>query len=196
MREDFFWFTIYIVDSKKFLVVGVVGVAIIVVVALAVVFLKRGAPVAGPAKPAVDQNRQLPGIISTREAAPAEIAVPDAKATGTPANVAIPKTTAPANAANSATFRSFDVSVQGGKFAPDTVIVNQWDTVRISLTAVDAAYDFTQADFGFKLPLPKGEAKMLEFSASGQGDFLFYCTLCGGPDKGPKGHLIVTTPKN
>ncbi len=183
-------------ESKKALVLGVVGVVVVVGIALAAITVRRSSTVApGGGTGKAPAGAELPGGVSTRAAVPVNVVVPDAKATGTPANVAIPQTTAPANSANSATFRKYGVKLEGGKFAPDTIIVNQWDTVHIDLTAVDGDFDFTQADFGFKLALPKGVAKVLEFSATGQGNFLFYCTVCGGPEKGPQGHLIVTTPK-
>ncbi len=182
-------------QDKKALLLGVAGVVVVVIIALVAITVRRStvAPQGGKGK--APAGEQLPGGVSTRAAVPVNVVVPDAKATGTPANVAIPSTTAPANSANSATFRKFGIKLQGGKFVPDTVIVNQWDTVHMDLTAVDGDFDFTQSDFGFKLPLPKGVAKVLEFSATGQGNFLFYCTVCGGPEKGPQGHLIVTVPK-
>ncbi|MBI2888913.1 MAG: cupredoxin domain-containing protein [Candidatus Liptonbacteria bacterium] len=189
-------------SNKKPLIAAVVGVIVIIIVVVIAVSLKpsgqpsvgggtgAGTVPVGGAGPA-----QLPLGASTRTSAPQDAVAPTENATSLPANIAVPKTTAPANAANTATFRSYDIKVNGGKYIPDTIIVNQKDTVHINFTAVDRDYDFTQTDYGFKSPLPKGETKVVEFGASGQGDFTFYCSVCGGPEKGPQGHLVVTAPK-
>ena len=181
-------------EKSKALGAAVVGIIVIAVLVLIAVSLKGKAKHESAGK-VVSPEKMLPGGISTREAAPANIAVPDEKASGTPANVAIPKVTGPANPMNTATFRSYDIKVTGDRFVPDTVIVNVGDSVQMDFMAVDKEYDLTQADFGIKTPLPKGVKKTWGMTATTQGDFLFYCVSCGGPEKGPQGHLIITGPK-
>jgi heme/copper-type cytochrome/quinol oxidase subunit 2 len=88
-------------------------------------------------------------------------------------------------------YRSFNITVQNGAYSPDTVIVNQNDTVNLELTAVDAAYGFDQPDYGFNSAIPKGATKNIQFQALQSGNFLFYCASCGGPASGPVGHIIV-----
>jgi hypothetical protein len=94
-------------------------------------------------------------------------------------------------ASGSANFRSYNIKIDKNKFTPDTVIVNQWDTVRINFTSVDRDYDVKQPDFGFAVAIPKGTSGVWESSASGGGTFKFYCVACGGPESGPAGYLIV-----
>ncbi len=175
-------------------IVALVAVVVAVLVGLGV-YVKRVSSPAGKGAQAVAGTAALSGGSATREVPPADIAVPGVNATDVPSNVAIPNTTVPASAGGGSMFRSFDVQIAGGKFVPDTVIVNQGDTVRLNLTAVDGAYDFAQTDFGLRLALPKGQTKVQEFSATAAGNFLFYCSSCGGPAKGPQGRLVVA-PKN
>jgi len=181
--------------DKRPLVFGVIGVGIVLIVAAVLFASRNGESIIKIELPKGIQEVQSPSSSVTRKAVPVNVVVPDEKAKGIPENVAVPKVTAPSNFSNSATYRAFDIVVKGGLFVPDTIIANQWDTVHINLTAMDRDYDFTQSDFGFKLPLPKGQVKALEFGVTGQGNFLFYCVSCGGPASGPRGHLIVTVPK-
>lgn len=132
-------------------------------------------------------------LVSTRGSAPTNVAVPEKGANNVPENVATPTVVGPAGVNTTASYRSFDISAAGGKFTPDTVIVRVKDTVHINLTAVDRDYDFTQPDYGFKVPVPKGQSKPIEFGATAPGKFTFYCSVCGGPDRGPVGYLVVVT---
>ncbi len=127
----------------------------------------------------------------TRQEVPDNVTVPGKDAENVPANIAVPDVVGPAGENTEASFRGFEISVGGGKFSPDTVAVNKGDTVHIKFTAGESGYDFTQPDYGLKLSLPKGEAKIVEFGATATGKFTFYCTACGGPDKGPLGYIIV-----
>ncbi|MCR4328714.1 MAG: hypothetical protein NUV53_04365 [Patescibacteria group bacterium] len=183
--------------DRKSLILGAAGIIVVIIIAVIAISMRQGRSGGGVGTETSSGGSQSSeaGVLRTREEAPLNVVVPDSHTANAPVNVAIPETTAPSNPTESATFRRFSISVNGGKFIPDTVIVNQWDTIHLTFTAVDKDYDFTQADFGFKLPLPKGVTKDLEFGATGQGNFLFYCVSCGGPEIGPKGHLIVTVPK-
>lgn len=137
----------------------------------------------------VNQNpAQNPDQNSTRTKTP-DVAVPDANATNLPKNVAKPETVIPSG---SASIRIFEIKAEGNKFTPDTLIVNNRDTVKIKLTAVDKAYDFTQPDYGLLNYLAKqGQTRTIEFGTSASGKFTFYCASCGGPDKGPVGYIII-----
>lgn len=185
--------------SNKTLIAGVVGVVVVIALIVVAFTLQPSDQKSGGegtvTAPGVTGPAQLPLGASTRTAAPENVVVPTENSTSVPANIAVPKTTAPANPGNTATFRSYDIKIEKDKYIPDTIIVNQRDTVHINFTAVDKDYDFTQTDYGFKSSLPKGQTKVVEFGASGQGKFIFYCSICGGPEKGPRGTLIVTEPK-
>ena len=71
------------------------------------------------------------------------------------------------------------------------MVVKQGDTVNLELTAVDANYGFTQPDYGFNAAIPDGKTQTIQFQALNVGNFTFYCASCGGPSKGPVGHIIV-----
>jgi heme/copper-type cytochrome/quinol oxidase subunit 2 len=117
--------------------------------------------------------------------------VPNKGAANAPANVAVPVVQAAGNPAGSVDYRSFNISIRGGTFSPDTVIVKQGDTVNLEFTAVDAAYAFTQPDYGFNTPIAEGKPQTIQFQALQTGNFAFYCASCGGPSKGPVGHIII-----
>lgn len=134
--------------------------------------------------PAQNPNQQT----STRTKAP-DVVVPDANATNLPKNVAKPETVIPSG---SAAIRIFEIKADANKFTPDTLIVNNRDTLKIKLTAVDKDYDFTQPDYGLLNYLAKqGQTRTIEFGTSAPGKFTFYCASCGGPDKGPVGYLVI-----
>ena len=68
---------------------------------------------------------------------------------------------------------------------------NRGETVNLSVTAVDANYSFTQPDYGFNDMIAKGKTQTIQFQAMASGNFSFYCSSCGGPLKGPVGHIII-----
>ena len=83
------------------------------------------------------------------------------------------------------------MKAENNSFIPDTVVVNKGDVVHIDLTAVDKDYAFTQPDYGFDSPIAKGKTRAIEFQAVAGGKITFFCKICGGPEKGPVGYLIV-----
>lgn len=105
----------------------------------------------------------------------------NAGATGTAAaSVAVPTIQGPAAPGSTASYRSFDISVDANKFSPSTINVNLGDTVNLYITAIDKDYAFTQPDYGFNALLPKGVKKTIQFQANSAGKFEFYCSSCGG----------------
>ncbi|MBI2888915.1 MAG: cupredoxin domain-containing protein [Candidatus Liptonbacteria bacterium] len=185
-------------QEKKYLMLSIAGIVLVVILAIVAITVRRSAVVPGGEKQGqVLSGTQAPGEVSTRQAAPADVKVPELNASGTSANVGVPQVAVGSSrdAASSARYRSFDVKVEGNAFAPDTVIVNQGDTVRINLLAVDKDYEFIQPELGYNFPLLKGKSQPLAFSATSAGDFLFYCASCGGPSSGPKGHIIIAPKK-
>ncbi len=176
------------------------GFAVIALVFVGVyAYLKNSGP-ADKTAPAQNIQTGTPGGDAskpqkspTREAPPAGVVVPEKNATDVPAGVAVPHVVSAGNPHDNSSYRSFDLNIQSGAFTPSTVIVREGDTTNINVTAADAAYDFTQPDFGFKVAIKKGETKKIQFGATASGDFLFYCASCGGPSRGPVGHLIITS---
>ncbi len=136
-------------------------------------------------------SQTSPRSLSMKEEVPANTKVPGIGEVGMSTGVAIPKAVAQAAPLAETSFRSFDIKVSGGTFTPDTIIVGSGDTVHISLTAVDKSYDFTEPDYGFHVPLPRGRTKLIEFAAVTSGKFTFFCESCGGTASKSKGFLIV-----
>ncbi len=128
---------------------------------------------------------------TTRSAVPANVVVPDKGATSTPAGLAVPVVQGAGDVSGNVSYRSFAINVANGAYSPDIVAVHQGDTVDLEITAVDANYGFTQPDYGFNATILKGKTQRIQFQALTTGDFTFYCASCGGPSKGPVGHLIV-----
>lgn len=110
-------------------------------------------------------------------------------------NIAKPHVSLPAGPATDARLRVFDLEVNGDKFSKDTIIVNQWDIVRINLSSVDKTYDFSLPALGTTQVVKRGETKPIEFQAVREGTFEFYCGRCGGPAKGPVGTLVIVASR-
>jgi plastocyanin len=182
--------------KKKILIVIVLAVVILAVIVFAGYKWLSNTPTASNSVPASNSNSgattATTSSTATRTPVPANTVVPDKGATGTPANVAVPAQQGPGDPAGNVSYRSFNIKIQNNAFSPSTVIVKQGDTVNLALTAVDANYAFTQPDYGFNAQIAKGQTKSAQFQASQSGDFIFYCGSCGGPSKGPVGHIIVT----
>jgi heme/copper-type cytochrome/quinol oxidase subunit 2 len=186
-------------NTKK--IVVVVAVIVVVVAVIAVVWHWRSAnntnntaaTGAATSDVAVESSTSTSGAptSSTRLAVPANAVVPNEGASSTPANVAVPVVQGVGDPAGNVAYRSFNINIQNGAYIPSTVIVNQGDTVNLELTAVDAAYGFDQPDLGFNTAIPKGKTQTIQFQALNTGNFTFYCASCGGPSKGPVGHIIV-----
>ncbi len=133
----------------------------------------------------------MPSSTTAQQLPSGSVTVPGQNASSVPAGVAAPTVVASGSPSGVTSYRSFDIKISGNAFSPNTVIVNEGDTVHINLTAADAAYDFTQPDYGVNLQLAKGQTKFLQFDADMTGKFTFYCKSCGGPSKGPTGYIEV-----
>src|SRR5680860_139718 len=128
-----------------------------------------------------------------RKAVPVGAVVPEVN-TVIPDNlkdqIAVPTASVPVVEGAEAKLRLFEVRAEADKFIPEKIIVNQGDTVHIDFTAVDKDYDFTLSGYNMKQAPKKGETKSLEFQALQDGDFIYYCSACGGLEAGPQGHII------
>lgn len=181
-------------NTKK--IVGVV-IIVVVIAIVAVVWYEHPISVPAPGAPGSSGTASTNPVASitpsstTRTAVPANVTVPNKGATSTSSGVAVPAVQSVGDPAGNVQYRSFSINIQSNAFVPDTVIVNQGDTVDLEITAVDANYSFTQPDYGFNAPIAKGKTQRIQFQALQSGNFLFYCSSCGGPSSGPMGHLIV-----
>ncbi len=166
------------------IVVGVVVAAIIVGIVVS-----RSGPSSPAPAPAPSSE---PSVPVTRETAPKNVVVPGENATNTPANVAVPESVSRGSVSDpSVSQRDYAVKAENDKFVPDTVIVKLGDLIKINLTAVDKAYDFTQPDFGFHADIAKGATQKIQWTATDTGKFMFYCKSCGGPSAGPVGYIVI-----
>lgn len=171
--------------DKKQLISIVIGVLILGFAVFIVFSTKRP-----PGGAVVPGGQTETGVSKTMAPAPIDVKVPEPNSS-VPANVAKPSVVTPASPGSPANFRHFNLRIEGNKFIPDTVIVNKGDVVDLAISAVDKNYDFNQPDFGLRKSIPKGQTGGLQFGAISAGKFTFFCSVCGGPDKGPVGYIII-----
>lgn len=176
-------------DKRKVVLIVVVAVVIVAAIVVFVTVVQRGGTPSGiiPAGPGV----LPPSLSATHLPVPAGVVVPDKGASNPSSSLAVPQVEVSAAPGADTKLRIFDITVQNGQFTPNAFAVNVGDTMTMYVTAVDGNYDFTQPDFGFVTPLPKGKRALIQFAPMTTGKFIFYCTACGGPSKGPTGYFIV-----
>jgi len=182
-------------NKRIALIAGVAVVVVIIIVAFFVVSNsgnKGGGQSGSPGQAGTSPSSSASSGPVTRLPVPANVVVPDAGAANVPADVAVPTVESAAAPGSSLKYRSFNIIVENGAFMPSTIAVNLGDEVNLQLGAVGGDYDFTQPDYGFHVVLPNGKSEHFEFGATAAGKFVFYCSSCGGPAKGPVGYLIVT----
>jgi heme/copper-type cytochrome/quinol oxidase subunit 2 len=122
----------------------------------------------------------------TRTGIISDIPTPNAGAGSASSGVAIPVKMMDTG---SVSFRQFDVSGVGGKFSPDTIVVDEGDVIDLTLTATDGAYGIYFPDFAVSLAASEGKTAHAQFQATNYGQYRFYCDgSCVGD---PKGTLIV-----
>lgn len=171
-----------------------IEIVVVLIVAVAAFFIGRAFfPAESMPRDVSNNGVELSGDLeqsTTREEVPTDTVVPDQNSS-VPANVAKPDTVIPAAPGVESKKRIFNISINSGKFVPDTVIVNVGDIANVTFTAVDQAYEIVQPDYGFKLNIAKGESKLLEAQFNTPGKYMFYCASCGGPEAGPKGYFTV-----
>lgn len=182
--------------SRKELILIIVG---IVVVVLAAFFIRqRGGSFPERGTGPGGTSAGLPGGMMdspTHAPVPEGAVAPGVGASDLPEGVGAPRLVTEAAPSVPYSYRSFSISVENGKFVPDTIIVNEKDTVNLKITASDDEYDFFQPDYGLSAPLPEGVTKTVEFGALLTGKLTFYCQSCGGPDSGPVGYIVVVPIK-
>ncbi|GEM_PF-893041 len=88
--------------------------------------------------------------------------------------------------------KTFDLIATQFEFSPNSLVVNEGDTVIVKMTSVDVAHGFGLADFGVNITVPAGETKTAQFVATKKGTFTFFCSVfCGVGHGGMTGKLIV-----
>ncbi|MEK7138400.1 MAG: hypothetical protein AAB787_02730 [Patescibacteria group bacterium] len=143
-------------------------------------------------------KKDASGKFLTREVISRAYEVPEVDTVGLPENIAVPSLVLPLNPppGNTKRLRVFNLSIEGDRFSPDTIIVNDWDEFSIYVTAIDKDYDFTQPDMGVSVKTSKGERVLIKqsFGETKGARFYFFCASCGGPLQGPRGQ-ILTVPR-
>jgi cytochrome c oxidase subunit 2 len=88
--------------------------------------------------------------------------------------------------------KEFKVTAEQFEFTPNTITVNQGDTVRLIVTSTDVAHGIGLPDFGVSAELLPGETTTVEFVADKAGTFDFVCSVyCGVGHSAMKGTIVI-----
>jgi hypothetical protein len=191
-------------NNKKTLIIAAVAVLVVLSIIAAFLAGQKKATVQAPVIVQAPMQTAAP----TSEAPQAEV-VKDQFRAEVPVNIkvpelsevltveqkkeiAVPTIVTPAAPGSSAQFRNFNIIAEGGKYTPLKVIGRVGDTIHINFTAVDKDYDIVFPSYNMKTTALKGQTKILEFQAIQEGNFTYYCEMCGGPDGPTKGNIILT----
>ena len=190
-------------NKKKILLLGG-GVLVVIILAVMVIYALNKKQNVLPAEQGnipAEQTGEEPGTTSTtgstdqyREEVPGDVKVPGMNENLTDAEkevIAVPSIVTPAAPGASASFRSFSISGDGGKFVPAEIIARLNDIVHVNFTAVDKDYDIVFPSYGMRQSAKKGETKILEFQAVSEGSYTYYCDSCGGAKSPASGKIIV-----
>ena len=179
----------HMTKRNLYLVFGILALLVIVLGAGWFMLREKDSNLADPAtqdSPAAEEEDSR-----TKAAVPQGTSVPEV-GSSVPDNVAAPQIVKPSAPGAESQLREYEtIEVRGDVFTPDTVIVSQGDFAHFNIVAVDKNYDFYQPDYGLRTALSRGETKLIEFKARSSGKFMFYCSSCGGPDRGPVGYIVV-----
>lgn len=191
-------------SRKTLLIVGLVIIVILLVVIMIIKKPNLKAPVVNNQEPSAQQtattsspepqgtdNRQTDQF---KAPVPTDIQIPTVNQQLSEEQkkvVAVPTVVTAAAPGVSAQFRSFNISGDQGKFSPSKIIGRIGDTIHVNVTASDKDYDIVFPSYNMKGTIRKGETKVMEFQAVQEGDFTFYCEMCGGPDSTASGHIII-----
>lgn len=170
----------------------IIAVAVIVLLVFVILFWPRAKTNPLVQNPSTGSQGSV-GQLATVAAVPANTTVPN-EGDNVKGGVAVPQIQVPAHPSGAGTgdLRQFAITADNDAFTPATIIVKNGDIIDLEITAVDKNYDFTQPDYGFSaVPVQKGTTAKIQFETLTTGKFTFYCTSCGGPNKGPIGYVIV-----
>ena len=88
--------------------------------------------------------------------------------------------------------KEFNVIAKKWDFSPDTITVNEGDTVVLNVESIDVSHGFVLPEFGVSEFLSPGNTVKIEFVADKKGTFSFFCNVfCGSGHSGMRGTLIV-----
>ena len=88
--------------------------------------------------------------------------------------------------------KEFDMVAKQWEFDPETITVNDGDTVKLHIKSIDVDHGIAIHEFEVNEYISAGETIDIEFVADKTGEFIFYCNVfCGADHKQMKGTLIV-----
>lgn len=88
--------------------------------------------------------------------------------------------------------KKITITAKRFEYEPNSITVNQGDTVRLKIKSIDVTHGFGLVEFGVNVKLRKGETIVVEFVADKKGTFEFRCTnYCGTGHGEMKGKLVV-----
>lgn len=193
--------------KKTWLIIGIV-IALILIIIVVLTFKKKTPTVSIINTPQVEQTK-APVVSEVVKATgttmqdqfrietPKDIKVPEVNEKLTEEQkkeIAVPVVVVPASQGITSQFRSFNIKAENNQYIPSKVIGRVGDTIHINFTAVDKDYDIIFPSYNMKQTAKKGETRVLEFQAIKEGDFTYYCELCGGVTGQTKGNIIITKP--
>lgn len=88
--------------------------------------------------------------------------------------------------------KTFEIDASSFKFAPNTMTVNEGDTVKITFKNSQGFHDFALDEFNVKSKtIPAGQTEEIQFVASKKGTFEYYCSVGNHRAMGMVGKLTV-----
>jgi nitrosocyanin len=88
--------------------------------------------------------------------------------------------------------KTFYILARNYAFEPDTIRVDEGDTVKLVIQSVDVEHGFSLPAFGIDEILRPGEEITVEFLADKKGDYEFNCSVyCGQGHTQMRGRFVV-----
>lgn len=88
--------------------------------------------------------------------------------------------------------KEFQMTAKQFEFIPNTITVNKGDTVKLNITSIDVDHGFALSKFNIKENLSPGKTVTVQFQATENGEYTFFCSLfCGDGHGNMQGKLIV-----
>ncbi|MBI2671197.1 cupredoxin domain-containing protein [Candidatus Woesearchaeota archaeon] len=86
----------------------------------------------------------------------------------------------------------FNIEAKRWQYTPDTITVNEGDSVILKMHSIDVTHGFGLAGYNINKVINPGETVTVEFVADQKGTFNFVCTVpCGEGHSNMKGKVVV-----
>ena len=93
------------------------------------------------------------------------------------------------------TLKTFEVTAERFRFSPSEIEVNQGDTVRLTIRAIDVAHGFAIPEFGINARIDPGDDPVtVEFVAETPGRYQFTCSVFCGSGHGDMRGVLTVVP--